>query len=306
MSLRSNMSNRFEVHIMNFLSNNNIPLWFDYISENKDFGYHIFKKSTMNLIKNLSILLITLYVSATTVHSFLNCYELHIINALPNNDIPLWYHCASGDKDFGYHILKVGEDFNFEFSVNHLLSTLYFCHFWWGKNQNVFDVFNKNLFHICSSSPDKIHTCYWKVQKDGFLAASTVDCSVNHWEVHIINALPNDDIPLWYHCASGDKDFGYHILKVGEDFHFDFTVNFPMMTTLYFCHFWWGDEIHSCYWKVQKDASTVDSVVNHWEVHIINALPNDDIPLCYHCASGDKDFGHHILKWAKIFILILQ
>lgn len=103
----------------------------------------------------MSILLITLYILSSTVDSFLNRYELHIINALSNNDIPPWYHCASGDKDFRYHILKVDEDFHFEFSVNHILSTLYFCHFWWGKNQNVFDVFNHKLFHICSSSPNE-------------------------------------------------------------------------------------------------------------------------------------------------------
>lgn len=126
----------------------------------------------MNSIKYLSILFIILYISTSTVDSFINRWEVHIINDLPNNDIPLWYHCASGDTDFGYHILKVGEDFHFEFRVNiPLMSTLYFCHFWWGINQNVFDVFNKNLMlHICSNEGDKVHNCFWKVEKDGFFA----------------------------------------------------------------------------------------------------------------------------------------
>ncbi|KAL3338013.1 hypothetical protein AABB24_030268, partial [Solanum stoloniferum] len=129
------------------------------------------KKSTMNLIKYLSILFITLYISASTVDCFVNHWEVHIISALPNNDIPLWYHCASGDEDFGYHILKVGEDFHFDFEVNYpRMTTLYFCHFWWGENNIRMDVFSKDLFNICSNIGDEIHNCYWKVQKDGFFA----------------------------------------------------------------------------------------------------------------------------------------
>jgi len=109
-------------------------------------------------------------------------FELHIINALPNNNIPLWFHCASGNKDFGYQILNAGDDFHFEFGMNALRSTLYFSHFWWGDKQNVFDIFNKHLADHCSDT--KTHYCYWKVQIDGFYMGPQLDqLSLMHsWE----------------------------------------------------------------------------------------------------------------------------
>ncbi|KAM3236222.1 hypothetical protein T459_15220 [Capsicum annuum] len=124
----------------------------------------------MSLIKRFCILLTTLYFVNFFPATHGLSYELHIVNDLPNTDT-LWYHCASGDKDFGYNKLKVGEDFHFSFSINLLFTTLYFCHFWWDKKQNVFDVFNKGLVSICSRD----HTCYWKVKNEGFYAGPNLD-----------------------------------------------------------------------------------------------------------------------------------
>lgn len=131
----------------------------------------------MNSIKYLSILFFVLYISTSTVDSFVNHWEVHIVNTLPNDDIPLWYHCASGNHNFGYDILRVGQDFHFDFKVNYpWKTTLFFCHFWWGEKENSFDVFSKGLMkHICSNVRDKIHSCFWKIQEDGFFAGPRLD-----------------------------------------------------------------------------------------------------------------------------------
>lgn len=113
--------------------------------------------------------------SAATIDNNVH-FELHIINDLPNNDIPLWFHCASKNHDFGYQKLKVGDDFHFQFTLNLFETNLYFSHFWWGKKENVFDVFNRHLKDYCADPHEsKIRTCYWKVQKDGFYLGSNAD-----------------------------------------------------------------------------------------------------------------------------------
>ncbi|KAK4717062.1 hypothetical protein R3W88_015400 [Solanum pinnatisectum] len=94
--------------------------------------------------------------------------EVHIVDALPNNDIPLTFHCASKDDDLGYHHPKVGDDFHFQFIPRIWFGhTLFFCHFWWGNKQANFDVYNHHLDVYCSWNVNTI-SCFWKVQGDGF------------------------------------------------------------------------------------------------------------------------------------------
>ncbi|KAF3671743.1 putative DNA-directed RNA polymerases II and IV subunit 5A-like [Capsicum annuum] len=131
----------------------------------------------MSLAKSFFILLFILHIGniypaiAGNYNSVR--YEVHIVSALPNDDISLWYHCASKDDEFGTHMLKVGEEFHFRFIQNLWESTLFFCHFWWGEKQNAFDVFSNSLTKLCSKS--SLRTCYWKVQSDGFYAGPKLD-----------------------------------------------------------------------------------------------------------------------------------
>ncbi|KAK6790178.1 hypothetical protein RDI58_013978 [Solanum bulbocastanum] len=94
--------------------------------------------------------------------------EVHVVDALPNNDIPLTFHCASKDDDLGYHHPKVGDDFHFHFYPKLFGHTLFFCHFWWGKKDAAFDVYTYELGINCSWGQSAIEYCYWKVQEDGF------------------------------------------------------------------------------------------------------------------------------------------
>ncbi|KAG9148501.1 hypothetical protein Leryth_023614 [Lithospermum erythrorhizon] len=57
-------------------------------------------------------------------------WKVHVINRLPPNSGTSRVHCASGDDELGYRYLKVNEDFNWSFG-----KTLFFCHFWWKKNE---------------------------------------------------------------------------------------------------------------------------------------------------------------------------
>ncbi|KAI3472884.1 hypothetical protein Pfo_031200 [Paulownia fortunei] len=74
-----------------------------------------------------------------------------------------------------------------------------------------------------------------------------------HLTVFVVNGLPPNSPPLLLHCASGDDDLGNHTLTTGQNFHFDFCVNF---TTLFFCHLWWNGKniafnVYDSFWPIQ-------------------------------------------------------
>ena len=96
------------------------------------------------------------------------------------------------------------------------------------------------------------------------------------FQIHIINGFPNNSHPLEFRCQSKDTDFGDKQLNVGDEFYWEFHVQF-FRRTLYFCHFYWGDHLdkvfdvfndkkmfpncdnvmnkdHDCYWLVKDDG----------------------------------------------------
>lgn len=92
-------------------------------------------------------------------------YDVHIVNALPNN---LTIHCASKDDDLGFHNLTDGADFTWRFCANLFGKTLFFCHFWWQSKEQMFDVFNKEMAKKCSCGYQMGNLCYWNIRADGF------------------------------------------------------------------------------------------------------------------------------------------
>lgn len=62
----------------------------------------------------------------------------------------------------------------------------------------------------------------------------------DHVTIEIINSLPDNTDPLKVRCQSKDDDLGYHTLLKDQGFLFKFSPNF-IGTTLYFCHFYWGN-----------------------------------------------------------------
>ncbi|CAN4120688.1 unnamed protein product [Withania somnifera] len=107
--------------------------------------------------------------SSTCKFPGLTNYSVHILNNLPKDSKDaLEIHCASGDNDLGHKFPPVGSDFNWGFCG--LSNTLFFCHFWWGNYNQVFDVFN-DLTHCVHDAfnfiPSGITKCIWQVNFDG-------------------------------------------------------------------------------------------------------------------------------------------
>ncbi|KAM7462296.1 hypothetical protein LguiA_030417 [Lonicera macranthoides] len=106
--------------------------------------------------------------------------------------------------------------------------------------------------------------------------ATSQDFFTKSYYVYIVNGLPDNTFLLKFRCQSKDDDLGTHFLRVGEDFHWKFSVNFRL-STLFFCHFYWHSKDRSfvvfdvpnrapkcelgkanvngsCYWLVRTDG----------------------------------------------------
>ncbi|PIM97063.1 hypothetical protein CDL12_30474 [Handroanthus impetiginosus] len=102
-------------------------------------------------------------------------FDVYIHNSLPNNNSPLLIHCFSGDDDFGNHTLRMNEDFHWEFRMNIILSTEYFCRFRWGSRDKRYKVFNKHLAPNCEGFKAKDpNICYWSIRDDGFWISNQI------------------------------------------------------------------------------------------------------------------------------------
>lgn len=117
--------------------------------------------------------------------SIFETFHVVVANRLPTEPPnPLVVHCQSKDDDIGIKTLHVNEQFQFRFKWG--FRTLFFCHYWWGDKQAVFDVFNRTLAHkYCNN---KLipglggDTCYWETRLDGFYLAVWYDMrKLNNW-----------------------------------------------------------------------------------------------------------------------------
>lgn len=117
----------------------------------------------------LQLLVITL-IFVPSALSILHV-QMRVISGIPNNPNPLRLQCKSGDDDLGMHELKTGEALDWHFGINIFGRTLFFCHFYWGAKDQVFDVFNTHM-DIKDCLPSKVkhrdYSCYWLAKPDGF------------------------------------------------------------------------------------------------------------------------------------------
>uniref|UniRef100_M1BRV9 S-protein homolog n=2 Tax=Solanum TaxID=4107 RepID=M1BRV9_SOLTU len=123
------------------------------------------------LVKILFLLLIMPYNIQSyncNIPGFPIC-EVHVLNNLPSDSTyGLEVHCASGDNDFGHRFPNVGDDFRWGFCGKP--NTLFFCHFWWGNKDLVFDVFNDLNYCVHDGGkivPQGTTKCIWDVRYDG-------------------------------------------------------------------------------------------------------------------------------------------
>ncbi|KAI3448062.1 hypothetical protein Pfo_004727 [Paulownia fortunei] len=100
------------------------------------------------------------------------------------------------------------------------------------------------------------------------------------YTVYVVNQLPSNSPPLLLHCASGDDDLGNHTLTVGQNFNFDFCINFK---TLFFCHLWWNGktlsfDVYNSFWHTKSCPKGVcDWVVKSDGIYLSKYYPPKEL-----------------------------
>ncbi|CAO2824620.1 unnamed protein product [Amaranthus hypochondriacus] len=119
------------------------------------------------------------------------------------------------------------------------------------------------------------------------LVIGVVSLKVAHG-FHEFNVTIVDDLnqgeELIVRCQSKDTDFGVHKLtETGKSFSWVFNMN-VFDSTLYFCHFYWGDkDISFPVFEAHTEGNICESIVN-WEVKPAGFYFNcdDDAPILKH------------------------
>lgn len=127
------------------------------------------------MIKIIVFSLVILSVLVHTINSLplTAAYTVHILDMLPNRNDPLKFRCQSKDNDFGDKTLDVGGEFNFSFNWHAFGGTRFYCHYYWGSKQAIFDIVNSDVSNGCERDDiyKNHYQCYWMVQGDGFYFA---------------------------------------------------------------------------------------------------------------------------------------
>lgn len=128
-------------------------------------------KMTKDLLPLL--LIMQLFFSVPLIKASIFSYPKYYVNILndilPENSSQFNVHCASKNDEIGHFTLYHSQDIQWKFRVNYWGTTLFFCHFWWGRYQRSFEVFNTKWEDLCKSEgSDKPNLCHWVVKNDGF------------------------------------------------------------------------------------------------------------------------------------------
>ncbi|MFS8004765.1 putative plant self-incompatibility S1 [Helianthus anomalus] len=97
---------------------------------------------------------------------FLSKYFVNIHSSIRNDNVTL--RCQSKDDDLGSHVLSPNNDYEWSFCQSFSRATLFFCHFWWNNNEQIFDVFNSTMGEWCREGRPEGDICRWLVREDGF------------------------------------------------------------------------------------------------------------------------------------------
>lgn len=117
------------------------------------------------------LLILTSIFALSTEQEFIEKIkqEVHIISGVPNTPEKLRFRCQSKDTDFGIHQLDRDQEFYWRFGLNPFGRTLYFCHFYWGSLEAVFNVFDGKVKLYCEQPTNVVqYKCYWVAKPDGF------------------------------------------------------------------------------------------------------------------------------------------
>ncbi|KAI3676863.1 hypothetical protein L1987_86477 [Smallanthus sonchifolius] len=96
-------------------------------------------------------------------------WTINVINEINNPD-RVQVHCKSKDDDIGMKEIGFHQSVDWKFCENIIApSTLFFCHVYKGKQEQVFDVFNHTIKPLCREQDRSkdYWRCSWLIQADG-------------------------------------------------------------------------------------------------------------------------------------------
>ncbi|GFP79618.1 hypothetical protein PHJA_000105300 [Phtheirospermum japonicum] len=100
-------------------------------------------------------------------------YSVSIENRIfvyPETNIPLKIHCASKETELWFYNVSQSKNAYWDVCMNIWRTTMFFCHFWWGDKQAVFEVFNYKISETCQTNH-----CLWIVGADGIALVGSRD-----------------------------------------------------------------------------------------------------------------------------------
>ena len=123
------------------------------------------------MMKTILLIFVFFYVIDTTTTAkhcgILPGFIVQVQNLIQDSNILV--HCKSKDDDIGDHYLSFNDEFNWKFCENFGQTTLFFCHFYWGSMEQVFNVFDDDMYFMCIGEHDQsYYSCNWSAMADGF------------------------------------------------------------------------------------------------------------------------------------------
>lgn len=114
------------------------------------------------MISRLLLVVVFLSYSTRLSHGLLDPKTVKITNGMVP-DTTLTVHCKSGDNDLGPQTLLKGQSFTFNFKVNLMKTTKFFCNFQWMSNDKVESRW-ADIFDAQNKETSSCTTCDWEVK----------------------------------------------------------------------------------------------------------------------------------------------
>ncbi|EPS72826.1 hypothetical protein M569_01934 [Genlisea aurea] len=111
---------------------------------------------------NLSLMLLSVFIGFNAVQACIlePRIDVFVKRNVSSNALPVRVHCFSGNDELGYHDLYKDEIFHWDFCLNFIPNTEFFCKVWWGAKVGAFTAYKQKAF----LNKD---TTIWLVKDDG-------------------------------------------------------------------------------------------------------------------------------------------
>ncbi|GJW67229.1 plant self-incompatibility S1 [Tanacetum coccineum] len=113
-------------------------------------------------------------VAAVSAKKPITCFSggwiVNVVDDINSKEL-IQVHCKSKNDDIGMKSIGFGQSVDWKFCETIITpGTLYFCHFYKGNQEQVFDVFNDKIKHTCREKDRKMDywACTWLIRSDGF------------------------------------------------------------------------------------------------------------------------------------------